>query len=178
MRIIDSDPQFELLMKKYNLNLDMDKLSSDEILTKDALRDFARDIKNRDLKYKLENALGIVYPTLLSSRKIRILKQDLKDYGYDTFLIFIVIPLDEALRRNKRRERAIPRDILIEEWRKTQEEYARIAGDFKGNSIVLDGTKEVSQYNLEVLDKFLNSDIKNTKANNWINVQLELKKIQ
>lgn len=175
LKIIDSDPALELLMDRAGLDLDMQNLTPDEHLKKDALRDLAKNLRDKDLDLKLNNALGIVYPTIIDSEKIKSLKDSLENKGYETFLVFIDVPLHIAIERNNQRPRKVPENIVVERWRKSHEEYTKVADIFNSNIQTIDGTKSPEDYNLNRIREFLNSPVKNPKAQNWINLQVQLK---
>lgn len=176
LRIVDSDPQLELLMDRAGLDLDMENLTPDEHIKKDALRDIAKEIRNKDLHLKIENALGIAYPTDMDYKTIAHLKEKLEHKGYETFLLFIDVPLSVALQRNKERPRSIPQDALINIWRRSHEEYTKASGLFRTNTQVIDGTLSPDEFELTSVNKFLNSPVRNQKAQNWIDLQLMIKK--
>jgi predicted kinase len=177
LRIVDSDPALELMMRKSGLDLNMQNLTPDEHLRKDAIRDLAKQLRDKDLNIKVDNALGIVYPTVLNHDKIRGIKNNLESKGYETFLVFIDIPLGIALERNQQRHRVVPEDVVISKWKESHEEYTRVSGLFEDNTQIIDGTISPEEYNLSKISRFLNSPVRNSRAQNWINLQVELRKM-
>ena len=45
---------------------------------------------------------------------------NLKQLGYDCYMIFVNTSLDVALERNRRRERTVPEYITTKSWNETQ----------------------------------------------------------
>ena len=177
MKIIDSDPQFELLAQKAGLQLgDMDLHTENQKLHTATLRNIAKTMREKDLTLKNEGALGVVIPTNIDDAEGLLRKKKaLEDKGYDTFLIYINIPLEEAIKRNQQRERSVYTEVVIDTWRKAQEEISAVSPYFHGYTLVLDGRTDVQGHDLEPLDRFLNAKIRNPIAHDWLQLQLMLK---
>ena len=74
--------------------------------------------------------------------KIRTQKADLEALGYDTHMIFVNTSIEVALERNANRERTVPEDVAINQWKAVQGNIGKF-NLFKGTLLSLTTTNQM-----------------------------------
>ena len=101
LKIVNSDDIFEKLLKQANLSL---KMPDDELIPRDKVRDRAKALTKLRRDNYVEGRLGLVIDgTGKDLDKITNQASDLKQIGYDVYMIFVNTSLDVALENNQKR---------------------------------------------------------------------------
>ena len=104
MKILNSDDQFERLLKDAGLD---SKMPPEEKQPRDVARDRAKDLTTFQRKNFVRGRLGLIIDgTGKDFNKIAYQARELEGFGYDTHMIFVNTSLDVALQRNKERDRS------------------------------------------------------------------------
>lgn len=182
-KFINSDAYFELLLRKANMGMDIEKLygSPETRSAVDTLRGKAKDKAKKTEANYLEGRLGVIYDgTGDDYEKIEGLRSKCIDLGYDTYMIFVNTSLDIALQRNQERERTVPINVVKDSWYDVQNNLGKFQNLFGRNNIVI---IDNNQFNENILNKVWKQIMSITKApvqnpigKKWIQQQLALKK--
>ena len=101
LREINSDTAFEFLMKKHGLDLEM---PDEERVEREIVRGRAKGMTSRKELNSLAGRLGlIVNGTADDLEKIRTVKAELEDLGYDTMMVFVNTSNEVSRQRNVER---------------------------------------------------------------------------
>ena len=102
LRMINSDNAFEVALKKNNLSL---KMPEDESEARDIVRR-AKATTGNIMDLSIKGRLGMVVDgTGRDYDKIKNQVAQLRQLGYDCYMIFVNTSLDVALERNSKREK-------------------------------------------------------------------------
>jgi len=138
------------------------------------VRDRAKEISQKRKTNYITGRLGLIIDgTGKNFEKVEKQKIQLKNLGYDCYMIFVNTTLEVALQRNQERERTLPKDLVESAWYETQKnigKYQKLFGmdsmiiidnsDTKSKKIIDDSEKEIK--------KILRKPIKNYIGLNWI----------
>ena len=163
MKLVNSDAEFEHLLKKYGLEtagwetLDIDQWPDEVLMVatgedskgnkldpKDAsVRDKAKGLTKKRLKGYTEGRLGVIIDgTGHNFGKIEKQKGEMEKLGYDTYMVAVNTSLDVAKERNKDRKRALPEDILVKSWSDVQNNLGSFQSLFgSSNFKIIDNSK-------------------------------------
>ena len=103
----------------------------------------------------------------------------LEELGYDTHMIFVNTSLDVALQRNAKRARSVPESIVVKSWKDVQANIGRFNNFFKGGMIIVDNNdagEDIFQSVWKRVQSLLRKKVRNTRAQNWIALELAKKK--
>ena len=118
LKIVNSDEAFERLLKQAGLSL---KMPDNELIARDKIRDKAKALTDKRRINYVEGRLGLVIDgTGKDYGKITKQASDLKQIGYDVYMIFVNTSLEVALANNQRRDRTVPGNIVIDSWKGVQ----------------------------------------------------------
>ena len=177
LKTINSDDQFEHLLKKAGLSLKMPKSQE---TPRNKLRDRAKDLTKAKRGNYLEGRLGLIIDgTARDPNKILRQHGHLKELGYDTHMIFVNTSVDVALTRNAERARSVPEEIVVRSWKEVQGNMGKFSQIFQQNFIVVDNNDAGEDVFLKVFKQIKNRlRIKPTSgiAKNWIANELAMKK--
>ena len=110
LKVVNSDDAFESLLKKAGLSLQMPDKEAD---LRDPVRTRAKKLTAKKQANYIEGRLGLIIDgTAREYDKIARQSNDLKQLGYDTYMVFVNTSLDVALERNAKRPRKVPEPIL------------------------------------------------------------------
>jgi hypothetical protein len=158
LREINSDVAFEYLMKKHGLDLEM---PDEERIERDIVRGRA---KNTTMKKELNSLAGrlglIINGTADDLEKIKSVKSELEDLGYDTMMVFVNTSNEVSRQRNVERgksgNRKVPDgtdkqgipdnspNIRQEKWDLAQKNIGSLMNIFgKDNFTVVDNTADI-----------------------------------
>ena len=177
LKIVDSDPHFERLIKAAGLSLSM---PDDEYDSREPLRLRAKAVSDKRKKNFVEGRLGMVIDgTAKNAEKIISQSKDLEALGYDTHMIFINTSLDVALIRNAERTRSVPKPIVVNAWNGVQKNIGQFTQPFRGNFIAVDNN-DASEDELakvwKIVRNLVGKKVVNTRAKNWIAMELSKKR--
>ena len=178
LRIVNSDNAFTHLLKKSGLSLKMPDNEEHERMQK-LVR--AKEITAKQTKLLMNGRLGMVIDG--TGGNYNIIKEqvdELRDIGYDTYMIFVNTSLETALARNKARPRTIPENIVTKSWKLVQQNIGKFQNLFKvQNYIIIDNNSAKEDIFKKVFKEvrgLLRTPLKNYKAKNWIKSELGKKK--
>ena len=186
LKMVNSDKELKFLLNKYGFGTNLDALP-DEVfqnLTGDGpdssgLRKFAKDLTAERRRLYMEGRLGMIIDgTGDDYQKIAREKKELEDIGYDCYMIFVNTTLEVALDRNEKRDRVLPKHIVVD----SHKEVVRNIGGFQGlfgssNFMVVDNNQyrtaeeATKRFNMLVkkgLGKFISAPVKNKRGQAWI----------
>ena len=191
VKLVNSDPEFEYFLKKVGIDpKNLADLSDEEFkkATEGDASPRAKAKKIKDAKEKLytQGRLGLLIDgTGDDYSKIKKKNEELKKFGYDTYMLFINTTLEVAQQRNAQRDRKLPEKLVKKIWTDVQKNIGRFQGLFKGNFKIIDNSdKRVAKRDerlfpkefYSTLNKFIKAPVKSAIAKRWIKRQLELKK--
>ena len=177
LKVVNSDDAFERLLKKSGLSLQMPDKEAD---LRDPVRTRAKKITAKRQANYIDGRLGLIIDgTAREYDKIARQSNDLKQLGYDTYMVFVNTSLDVALERNARRPRKVPEPIVTRSWKAVQQNIGKFSLHFKNGFIVVDNNDAKEDVFREVTKRvkgLLRRPVRNGRAREWIQYQLNLKK--
>ena len=200
MKTVNSDTEFEFLLKKYGFEtigggLDIDLWPKDVF---DAIAGGDEDSEDMTVRKKaklltkarkeqyMNGRLGMIIDgTGHDFQKIKKEKQKLEKMGYDCYMIFVNTSLEVAHERNKERTRVLPEDILEKSWKDVQKNLGGFQSLFGGsNFVIVDNSKflkpeqaqsKFARLSKKYIDKFMKKPIKNRRGKLWVKNNLILR---
>ena len=176
-RVVNSDDAFEVLLKKAGLSL---KMPDSEQEPRDAVRDRAKRITATRRQNYIDGRLGLIIDgTGREYDKIVAQAAELQQLGYDTYMVFVNTSLDVALQRNAMRARSVPESIVTKSWKDVQSNIGKFSLFFKDGMVIVDNndaTEDVFTTVYKRMQKLLKKPVKNGRAKQWIQKQLDLKR--
>ena len=200
MKTVNSDTEFEFLLKKYGFEtigggLDIDLWPEDVF---DAIAGGDEDSENMTIRKKaklltkarkdtyMNGRLGMIIDgTGHDFQKIKKEKIQLEKMGYDCYMVFVNTSLDVALKRNEERTRTLPEDILTKSWKDVQKNLGGFQSLFGSTNFVIvdnskflkaeEAAKKFGRLAKKYIDKFVKKPIKNKKGKQWVKNNLILK---
>ena len=177
LKVVNSDPAFEMLIKKASLSL---KMPDDEFERREPLRKHAGRMAKKVHANYVEGRLGLVIDgTGKNADRLMDQARQLEEIGYDTHMIFVNTSLDVALQRNAQRARSVPESIVVKSWKDVQSNIGKFNNFFKGRMIIVDNNDATDNPFTEVWKRvqgLLRKKVTNSRAKNWISMELTKKK--
>ena len=177
LKIVNSDPAFESLLKKAGLSL---KMPPEEFERKEKVRAHAKKITAKIKQNYLEGRLGLIIDgTGKDANKILKQKASLEELGYDTYMIFVNTSLDVALKRNEERPRSLQKQIVVNGWKDVQSNLGAFSNIFRQGFIVVDNNdadEDAFQIVWKRVQGLLRKKVTNTRATNWMAMELAKRK--
>ena len=177
LKLVNSDDAFENLLRKAGLSL---KMPSSEEEPRDVVRGRAKEITAKKKANYLEGRLGLIIDgTGREAEKISFQKRQLEELGYDTYMIFVNTSLDVALQRNAERSRSVPESIVTKSWKGVQSNIGKFNNMFRKGFIIVDNNDAGEEVFSEVWKRIrglLRKKVTNTRAQNWISMELAKKR--
>ena len=177
LKTVNSDDAFEALVKKAGLSLQMPDKEAD---LRDPIRDKAKRITSKRQGNYIDGRLGLIIDgTGRDYDRISKQSNELKQLGYDTYMIFVNTSLDVALERNASRGRKVPEPIVTRSWKQVQNNIGKFSLHFRQGFIVVDNNDAKEDVFREVTKRIkglLRKPVKNGRAREWIKNQLDLKR--
>jgi len=192
MKMVNSDTELETLLKKYGFGTDLDKMPKEvfyDLTHKDteelgaSLRSFAKELTAQRKKLYMNGRLGLIIDgTGRNYNNIQSQQQELKDLGYDTFMVFVNTSLAIAQKRNMARARKLDPKFVELAWNGVQENIGKFHQLFGKNFVVVDNSKFLNDPEKHFgpiakqhIDKFAKAPVKNKIGRRWIENQKILK---
>ena len=180
LKIVNSDDAFEKYLKDAGISM---KMSTDDP-RRDEVRDKAKRItKARQTNY-VEGRLGLIIDgTGKDYDKITKQSTELKQLGYDTYMIFVNTTLDVALVRNAERERSVSDSVATKSWKQVQSNLGKFSQHFRGNLVIVDNNDVKEDDGTLFNDIFiqirglLKKKVTNPTAKAWVRNEMELRGI-
>ena len=177
LKIVNSDPAFENLLKKAGLSL---KMPPEEFERKEKVRDRAKELTIKQQKNYLEGRLGLIIDgTGKNAEKILFQKSQLEELGYDTYMIFVNTSIDVALQRNADRARSLPASNVVSMLKEVQSNIGTFSNIFRQGMIIVDNNDAGEDVLKEVWKRvqgLLKKKVTNTRAKNWMAMELAKKR--
>tara|TARA_A100001011_G_scaffold145689_1_gene153817 strand:- start:4713 stop:5399 length:687 start_codon:yes stop_codon:yes gene_type:complete len=182
LRMINSDTAFEVALKKNNLSL---KMPEDEAEARDIVRARAKATTGSMMDLSIKGRLGMVVDgTGRDYDKIKNQVAQLRQLGYDCYMIFVNTSLSVALERNSKRERSVPEYITKKSWESVQGNIGRFQNLFgMGNMVIVDNSKDERELTTIVMNKvgknvrrLLSNKIKSYTAKRWMATERRLRR--
>ena len=177
LKTVNSDNQFELLLKKANLSLQMPEKDAD---LRAPIRDRAKAMTAKQKANYIEGRLGLVIDgTARDYKALTDQAKELQQLGYDTYMIFVNTSLDVALKRNAARPRKVPENILTNSWKSVQSNIGKFSLFFKKGFVIVDNNNANEDIFREVskrVSALLRQKVLNGRAKLWVQQQLDLKR--
>ena len=177
LKIVNSDPAFESLLKKAGLSL---KMPPEEFERKEKVRGRAKELTRKQQANYLDGRLGLIIDgTGRQANKILRQKSSLEELGYDTYMIFVNTSIDVALERNEKRARSLQPSFVVSSWKEVQANIGAFNNMFRQGFIVVDNNdagEDVFQTVWKRIQGLLRKKVTNTRAQNWIASELAKKK--
>jgi dephospho-CoA kinase len=174
MKIVDSDPAFEKLLKQAGLSL---KMPDEEEIPRDLVRDRAKAITKKQKTNYVAGKLGLIIDgTGKDFNKITKQATELKQQGYDVHMIFVNTSLDTALLRNAERPRSVKTTIVTKSWNAVQSNIGKFSQFFRGNFIVVDNNDANEDVFAKVYKQVMHlakTKVQNPTGKQWIAKELE-----
>jgi shikimate kinase len=174
LKFVNSDTFFERSLKNAGLSL---TLPDEEQYFRDMLRTQAKARAENQASLYVQGRLGLVIDS--TGRDYNVIHNQasqLKQLGYDCYMIFVNTSLEVALERNSKRERVVPEYITKTSWQGVQNNIGKFQNFFgMENFIVVDNSKSeqelvtltMSKVNA-IVRRFLNTPIKSYIAKRWM----------
>ena len=177
LKVVNSDDAFESLLKKAGLSL---KMPPEEFERKEKVRAHAKELTSKRQANYLEGRLGLIIDgTGRQSDKILRQKASLEELGYDTYMIFVNTSIDVALQRNTERARSLQPSFVVKSWKDVQANIGAFNNMFRKGFIVVDNNdagEDIFQGVWKRIQGLLRKKVTNTRATNWIAMELAKKK--
>ena len=178
LKIVNSDPHFEKLIKGASLSLNM---PDDELDSREPLRLRAKEVRDKRKKNWVKGRLGVIIDgTGKDADDLISQSNGLLELGYDTYMIFVNTSLDVALQRNAERDRSVPTPIVVNAWNSVQKNIGLFSQHFSGGKFIAVDNNDASEDELAKVQKIIRRLVKkkvtNTRAKNWISMELAKKR--
>ena len=177
LKIVNSDPVFENLLKKAGLSL---KMPPEEFERKEVVRGRAKELTKKQQANYLEGRLGLIIDgTGKDAGRILKQKAGLEELGYDTYMIFVNTSIDVALERNEKRARSLQPSFVVKSWKDVQANIGAFSNMFRQGFIVVDNNdadEDVFQSVWKRVQGLLRKKVTNSRAQNWIASELAKKR--
>ena len=173
LRVVNSDPAFEKLLKDAGLSLKM----SGEDPRRDEVRGKAKVIAKKIGKNYIEGRIGLIIDgTGKKYDGIAKQKAELESLGYDCYMIFVNTSIDVALERNTKRDRVVPESIVISSWKSVQNNIGKFNNLFKNGMIIVDNNKtdeDVEMMAFKRVKALLKNKVTNRRAHQWMDMEMK-----
>jgi len=177
LKLVNNDDSFERNMKKAGYDIGkISKYAQDEDVWADimVLRDKAKNTtRNRQNNY-IGGRLGqIIDGTGKNYNRIKGHRNLYKDFGYDTYMIFVNTPLEVALDRNQMRDRKLPPDIVTKMWEEVQQNLGKFQKLFGSNNMIIVDNSSYDNGDIlrnieKEIRKKIKQPVKNHLGKRWI----------
>lgn len=152
LRLINSDIPFERYLHRAGISLKSlsDPKVLDVVNSPGGVRMQAKKVTDVRQRLSLDGRLGLIIDGT-GKDKFKMVRQneELRDLGYETFLVFVNTSLETALSRNQNRERTLAEEFVREAWHQVQENLPDLAETFGENFFVV-STDDPQTYEADV----------------------------
>ena len=185
LRIVNSDDIFEKYLKDAGLEMDMRTVRAErEKEERDKLRGRAKTITKKKQDNYIKGRIGLIIDgTGKDYDKIAKQSTELKQIGYDTYMIFVNTTLDVALARNAERERSVSDSVATTSWNAVQGNLGKFSQHFQGNLVIVDNN-DVKEDDGTIFNnifvqirKLLRKKVTNPTAKAWVRNEMKLRGI-
>ena len=180
LKLVNTDNAFEAGLKKAGLSLDLRKIDSN---VRDGIRAKAKKITGNAMDRYIEGRLGLIFDTTSAkASKIVNYKKMLDELGYEYKMIYVSASLDNAQKRNEKRARKLPPEIVKGDWDAAQKNSKQFKGIFKKDFIEITNDDDIKTLDgkasklYSYLQGWSSKFPGNKKATSWKEYELLLKK--
>jgi len=180
LKIVNSDDAFEKMLKKAGLSL---KMPDDELIPRDKIRDKAKILTDKRRRNYVEGRLGLVIDgTGKDFDKITNQASDLKQIGYDVYMIFVNTSIDVALENNQKRARTLKDSIVKDSWNAVQNNMGKFQRYFGATNFIIVDNNEVDKDGklfdtcFKRVKRLLSNKINNPQAKRWIDREIQARR--
>jgi predicted kinase len=129
LKLVNTDKAFENGLKKAGMSLDLRGADFDKV---DPIRAKAKNITTKNMNAYIGGRLGMIFDTTSANiSKVKAYKTQLDKLGYDSKMLFVSASLDNAQKRNAKRARKLPPEIVKGDWdnaQKNSKELQKVFG--------------------------------------------------
>jgi len=177
LKMVNSDDIFELGMKKNDLDMKMPDSEKD---ARNNIRSRSKQLTGKRQSIYMKGRLGLVIDgTGKDFNNIKTSSNMLKEFGYDSYMIFVNTSLEVALERNSSRQRSLPDSLVIDSWNRVQNNIGKFQNHFGAkNMLIVDNnnaTEDIMVKAYKQIQKFINRPLQNKAAKDWVKTQKEIK---
>tara|TARA_R100001015_G_scaffold15131_1_gene7125 strand:- start:6560 stop:7261 length:702 start_codon:yes stop_codon:yes gene_type:complete len=180
LKSVNSDKYFETYLKMSGLSQDIAKMTPAEYEQAMEIRKKSKKVRDAALKNYINGRLGLLIDgTGKDYSKIAKQKSRLESVGYDCFMVFVNTDLEVALKRNQKRERKVPTDVVKKGWSDVQSNVGKFQSLFGASNMLIVDNSEYKDFGKIVkrgANSFISRPLQNPKAKAWIKKELELRK--
>lgn len=181
LKLVNADPAFELFLRRQGVDpADLATLSPERFLEltegPNSPRTQAKRVRDAQFKLWTDGRLGIVldgtgddYPKISRQR------EQVRQLGYDTFMVFVNTSLEVAQQRNASRARKLPAHLVEEIWRAVQENLGKFQTLFGAeNMVIVDNTAAGARPRdiQKAVNAFIRRPVQNRIGVQWIEREL------
>lgn len=182
LKVFNSDKEFEHLLKKAGINADLRNLNNEEMWriyaneNPESIYTQAKIKAAKKYKNYLDNRMGMLIDiTARNKQRVVNLKTELEEMGYDTYMVFVNTTLEEAIRRNEKRERKLKEKTIRDMWYEVQNNVDFFKNLFGNNLLIVNGNVPLTNGKLKLepsvyklANKWIKSKVDNHVAQEWI----------
>ena len=144
------------------------------------MRDKAKVLTDKRRINYVEGRLGLVIDgTGKDYGKITKQASDLKQIGYDVYMIFVNTSLDVALENNQKRARTLKDSIVKDSWNAVQKNMGKFQNYFGGRNFIIVDNNEVDKDGklfdacFKRVKGLLSNKVVNPQAKRWIDREIQ-----
>lgn len=174
-KVVDPDQMAELIMKREGIPIEQRKRTKEQEARRGEIdkTSYEKITGTRQEKF-LEGKLPIVIDrTGADFYGVKVPKERLESLGYETKMIFIDVPMEQAVGRNLARKRKLDPNFVRGYHRRVRANIEKFRSLFGGNFYVLDNTKSYEETKSEwdklwtKIAKWMDRPVENNIANEW-----------
>jgi dephospho-CoA kinase len=155
-KLINSDNMFEYLLKKSNLSSDLPSLSSSDLNKALDLRSKAKRLTKIKTNIHTEARQGLIIDgTGRDFEKMESQVEDLRELGYDCYMIFVNTSLDIAQKRNITRTRKLLPKMVEKMWYDVQNNLGKFQRLFDNENMLIVDNNDAQKEDLDVAWKYI-----------------------
>jgi len=181
LKLVNSDANFEYLLKKAGIDIaelmslkDQDPAEWDRAMQ---IRNRAKALTKAGQEMYINGRLGIVIDgTGKNYKKIEGQVKELRDLGYDCYMVFVNTSLEVAQERNAARARKLPVDMVTLMWDEVQQNIGKFQRLFKSKRFeIVDNSTYGDSTPIDLVGKeirkFMAQPVSNPIGKKWIEMQ-------
>ena len=180
LKLVNTDAAFENGLKKAGMSLDLRGADFDKV---DPIRAKAKNITTKNMNNYIGGRLGMIFDTTSANiSKVKAYKTQLDKLGYDSKMLFVNASLDNAQKRNQKRARKLPPEIVKQDWDNAQKNAKELQKVFGRDFVEIsndDDVKSLEAKTTKLYSKLLGwtgSFPSNKTALAWKQAELDAKK--
>lgn len=144
LKLLDSDQALLFLIQQGGRDTNLAAWDQDDL--KD-YRDRAKDMVRRQADLYIQGKLGVLIDTTASSPgELETVKNNYESYGYDTMMVFVMTPLDDALAGNEERyrrgDRYVAPEVVTKKWQECYDALPTYERIFGNNLVIVENRRQ------------------------------------